>query len=95
TPCIAVKLGNEGSKMMIHEDFKSKYGIEYTAREYFSASPVHVIPVDTTGAGDAFNAGFIYSFLNNEKPQKWLETGNSLAGKVIAEKGAISHYIRS
>jgi ribokinase len=49
--------------------------------------------VDTTGAGDAFSAGFIYGFLhhlsyNFEKLATSVKLGNFVAGKCIQQLGA-------
>jgi sugar/nucleoside kinase (ribokinase family) len=48
--CIAVKCGAQGSVAM-------------TADEFVTAGPVPVTPVDTIGAGDSFNAGFLFAWL--------------------------------
>jgi sugar/nucleoside kinase (ribokinase family) len=42
----------------------------------FLVDPVPVETVDTTGAGDCFDAGFIYGWLNGEPPQRCLEIAN-------------------
>lgn len=47
----------------------------------------HVI--DTTSAGDAFNAGFLAGYLNHLPIQQAAEMGHLLAGRVIQHKGAI------
>ena len=49
--------------------------------------------VDTTGAGDAFSAGFIYGFIQNlsyefENLKKNAKLGNHVAGKCIQKLGA-------
>jgi ribokinase len=49
--------------------------------------------VDTTGAGDAFSAGFIYGFVQNlsfefESLKKNVKIGNFIAGKCIQKLGA-------
>lgn len=57
-------------------------------------SPVKVKEiVDTTGAGDAFSAGFIYGFVNNlsfkfDALKKDVMLGNFVAGKCIQKLGA-------
>ncbi|WP_040977016.1 sugar kinase [Necropsobacter massiliensis] len=45
--------------------------------------------VDTTSAGDAFNAGFLNGYLQNKPLAHCCRQGNALAGVVIQHKGAI------
>lgn len=45
--------------------------------------------VDTTAAGDAFNAGFLASWLSGESLEKACRTGSRLAGQVITQRGAL------
>ncbi|WP_353412732.1 sugar kinase [Arenicella sp. 4NH20-0111] len=45
--------------------------------------------VDTTSAGDSFNAGFLASYVEGAKLQACCEEGHRLAAKVIQHKGAI------
>ncbi|MFN8377480.1 MAG: carbohydrate kinase family protein [Anaerolineae bacterium] len=40
------------------------------------ASPMQVKPVDTTGAGDSFDAGFLYAYLNGLPLSQCLRFGN-------------------
>lgn len=44
--------------------------------------------VDTTGAGDAFAAGFLYGLINNEDLHKCGAYGNSIAGECVTKYGA-------
>lgn len=44
--------------------------------------------VDTTGAGDAFNAGFLYSYLNGENLKESALFGNKVAGFSVTKIGA-------
>ncbi|MBS9439524.1 sugar kinase [Photorhabdus noenieputensis] len=59
-------------------------------------TPIELIPttpvinvVDTTAAGDAFNAGFLAGFLTDYPIQQAAIMGHRLAGSVIQHKGAI------
>ena len=45
--------------------------------------------IDTTAAGDAFNAGFLAAWLENCSPEECCRVGNALAGIVIQHHGAI------
>ncbi|MFN7945522.1 MAG: carbohydrate kinase family protein [Blastocatellia bacterium] len=60
---VALKLGTSGSALL-------------TNGEIIFCPPVSVDPVDTTGAGDCFDAGFIYGWLNDRTPDECLRTGN-------------------
>lgn len=44
--------------------------------------------IDSTGAGDAFAAGFLNKFLENESLENCGKFGNELAGKIIQQFGA-------
>jgi ribokinase len=44
--------------------------------------------VDTTGAGDAWNAGFLYGLLKNRSLEDCGKLGNFVASRCIAEWGA-------
>jgi 2-dehydro-3-deoxygluconokinase len=45
--------------------------------------------VDTTAAGDAFNAGFLAGWLSGRRSEECCQAGNALAGVVIQYRGAI------
>lgn len=51
--------------------------------------PFNVKCIDTTGAGDAFNAGFLYGFLSNKNIKESGKIGNFAASCCIQEPGAI------
>ncbi|MEM9030992.1 MAG: PfkB family carbohydrate kinase, partial [Pseudomonadota bacterium] len=48
-----------------------------------------VQPVDTTGAGDSFNAGFLAAWLDGKPAFLASAAGNRLAGQVIQHRGAL------
>jgi len=52
--------------------------------------PYRVDVVDTTGAGDNFNGGFIYGFLNGFSMEHCLEFGNAAAGISVTKIGGAS-----
>jgi ribokinase len=60
---VGMKLGGRGAALL------------WRKRELL-CDPFPVETVDTTGAGDCFDAGFIYAWLRGEKPQRCLEIAN-------------------
>ena len=62
-PCVVVKRGPQGS-------------IARAAGQTFTAPPVTVSPVDTIGAGDSFNAGFLFAWLRDLPLQQCIRAGN-------------------
>jgi 2-dehydro-3-deoxygluconokinase len=53
--------------------------------------PVNVVSniIDTTGAGDAFNAAFMYGFLSGKSPDESALLGNKAASQVLGYNGGI------
>lgn len=71
-----VKTGPKGS--LIIDENKKEYVVD----------PFKVVPVDTTGAGDFYAAGFFYGLSNNLSIEKCGKIGSLLASKVVEIIGA-------
>ncbi|MDP2637633.1 MAG: carbohydrate kinase [Candidatus Levybacteria bacterium] len=80
-----------------------KNGCYYKTKKYKGqvSMPIKINVVDTTGAGDAFNAGYIYGIIQSKKTisqmnQKDLESilqkSNIIAGLTTTKKGAITAF---
>ena len=74
-PVVVIKLDKDGAA--------ARSGAE-TAR----ARALDVPVVDTTGAGDAFNAGFFAAYLAGRPLAEALAAGNARAAKVVQHVGA-------
>jgi ribokinase len=72
---VVVKMGNKGSCV-------SRNG----ESQFIKAFDVSC--VDTTGAGDAFNAGFLHGYINGEDIKKMAVKGNYVASQCVTEHGA-------
>ena len=71
---VVVKMGETGS-YVIHK------GKSHTANAF------DVPCVDTTGAGDAFNAGFLHGYIHGEEIKKMALKGNYIASCCVTEHG--------
>jgi sugar/nucleoside kinase (ribokinase family) len=69
---------------------KSEKGCEVITAQGNFLTPAAKIEklIDTTGAGDAFAAGFLYGLANDCTLEKSAELGNLLASKIIQKFGA-------
>lgn len=74
---IAVKLGQDGAAV-------TAAGPPATVH-----IPTRVTPVDTTGAGDSFNAGYLAARRLGRPPEEAALAGHRVAGAVIQHRGAI------
>ncbi len=72
---VAVKLGGNGCYVT-------------DGRERLRIAPFKVKVVDTTGAGDAFCAGFLYGLINNKDLEECGQLGNFVASRCVMQMGA-------
>lgn len=76
-PEVVVKLGAGGA--LVHADGRT---VEVPV-------PAQLTPLDTTGAGDSFNAGYLAARLKGASAEEAAREGHRLAGAVIMHRGAI------
>ena len=72
---VAVKLGEKGCYVTNGQEKKT-------------IQPYKVKAVDTTGAGDAFNAGFLYGLLHDKPLMECGRLGNYVAAQSVTKMGA-------
>ncbi len=72
---VAVKLGNKGCYVT---DGNEKLNVE----------PFKVKAIDTTGAGDAFDAGFLYGLIQEKSLYECGQLGNFVASRSVMAMGA-------
>jgi ribokinase len=72
---VVVKLGGDGCYVT-------------DGRERHSIEPFKVKVVDTTGAGDAFCAGFLYGLVNSKSLFECGRLGNFVASRCVMKMGA-------
>ena len=60
--------------------------------EIFKDAPAQVTVMDTTGAGDCFNAGFIFAWLQGETPMRCLRFGNVCGALSTRSLGGIAGF---
>lgn len=75
---VVVKRGNQGAQLFCKNEV-----VDVPADTSLAC-------IDTTGAGDAFNAGFIDAWLQHASLSQCLESGNRCGGAAIGHLGGIS-----
>ena len=78
-PIVVIKCGAQGA-------------IAKRAKDRFHAASLSVEPVDTVGAGDSFNAGFLHKFIRGADIQDCLEYGNASAGLSTTHAGGTEAF---
>lgn len=71
---VVIKDGANGSKAYVDGD-------------WFEMPPYKVKAVDTVGAGDGFDAGYIYSYLHGKSVKESLDFANAIGAMVVSVKG--------
>ena len=61
----------------------------------FEAAPFKVTPVDAVGAGDSFDAGFVFKYLQGEDIAKCLEFGNLCGALSVTKAGGTAAFENS
>lgn len=61
----------------------------YKDERYFIKNKIKNKVVDTSGAGDGYNAAYISKFIKFNDPQKALHAASEIGAKIVMKKGAI------
>ena len=78
-PLVVVKLGPKGS-------------MAQRGSERFSSTSTEVVPVDTVGAGDSFDAGFLHEFVRGSELVKCLASGNKAGALSTTRPGGTEAF---
>lgn len=76
---VALKLGSRGSALSWNG-------------QILTAEPYPVEPLDTTGAGDCFDAGFLFAWMQGQSPEVCLQIGNICGALSTRGLGGISSF---
>ncbi len=73
--------------VIVTEGSKGSYAYKMGSIYHHKADKVHEV-LDTTGAGDAYTAGFLSSFIKNENIEKSMYRGSIYAAQILRKIGA-------
>ncbi len=78
-PLVVIKLGPKGA-------------LAQKGSERFTAASKEVVPVDSVGAGDSFDAGFLHEYLRGSDLEKCLATGNAAGALSTTRPGGTEAF---
>ena len=78
-PLLVVKLGRKGA-------------LAQKGSERFTASSKEVVPVDSVGAGDSFDAGFLHEYVRGNNLAKCLASGNAAGALSTTRPGGTEAF---
>ncbi len=79
-------------KVVVKVDADGCLGIDKD-EEFFVKSVDEFKNIDSTGAGDAFLAGFMYGLFYDKELKECIEFGNITGGKAVTQVGALNAYV--
>jgi sugar/nucleoside kinase (ribokinase family) len=85
------QLGNLCQLVVIKDGFNGS--LAYSNHEITHVPAISIEPIDTTGAGDNFNAGFLYAYLDGQSIETCLKWGNVVGGLSTTAIGGTSRKI--
>ena len=85
------RLGELSTLVVIKDGSNGSYA--YTNKHLIHIPGIPITPIDTTGAGDNFNAGFLCAFLDGLPLESCLKWGNVTGGLSTLELGGTTHKI--
>jgi sugar/nucleoside kinase (ribokinase family) len=78
-PLLVVKLGRKGA-------------LAQKGSERFTAASTEVVPVDSVGAGDSFDAGFLHEYLRGSDVARCLASGNAAGALSTTRPGGTEAF---
>ncbi len=75
-------------QVVVKQGEKGAWFCDKHVRCHVAANVVEKV-VDSTGAGDSFNAGFLAAYVKGLSPEKALAAGHQLASVVVQHRGAV------
>lgn len=88
----ALALRKHFSRVVVKADKDGCYGVDETGL-FFCPAVDAFRHVDSTGAGDAFLAGFCYGLFHDYPLRDCIAFGNITGGKAVTAVGALSAYV--
>jgi sugar/nucleoside kinase (ribokinase family) len=85
------RLGELCQIVVVKDGSNGSFGLENG--RLIHAPAIQIEPKDTTGAGDNFNAGFLYAWLNKQPIEVCLQWGNIVGGLSTTELGGTTRKI--
>ena len=85
----AKRIAGYGVKEIVVKDGGNPCVVSLDTKQFSVAPDTVQNIVDTTGAGDSFNAGYLAARMSNQEPVDAAKLGHRVAGRVIRERGAL------
>ena len=88
TDCAKRIAGYGVREVVVKDGANASYSLVEDELFEVKPQPVSAI-IDTTGAGDSFNAGYLVGRMAKLKPEAAASLGHRVAGRVICHRGAL------